>query len=160
MKEALSRLYRGLDTVTENALAIMLAVMVANVALNVFTRYVFYLPIIWAEEFARYIMIWFAFFGMSLAVRDNDHVFITIVKDSLPPFFRRAVELLIDVLVLVFLVVLLIQAIKYMDGLGNQTTPAMSISMRIPYFSVLIGAILMGLQQIKRAVLTFQGGER
>jgi TRAP-type transport system small permease protein len=152
------RLYRVIDGITENLVAVMLAVMVINVSINVLTRYVFFYPVIWAEEFARYIMIWFAFFGMSLALRDHDHVAITIVKDLFPPPVRRVIHIVLDLLILGFLVLLLYQSLRYMGRLRSQTSPAMGISMQIPYFSVTLGAFLMVLQQIKRIVLTVVGG--
>lgn len=151
------RLYRVIDGITENLVAVMLLAMVINVSISVLTRYVFYYPVIWAEEFARYIMIWFAFFGMSLALRDHDHVAITIIKDSLPPPVRRVIHVLLDLLILGFLVLLLYQSFRYMGRLSNQTSPAMGLSMQIPYFSVTAGAFLMLLQQIKRIVLTVTG---
>ena len=152
------RLYRIIDAATENLVALMLLIMVVNVTINVLTRYVFFYPIIWAEEFARYIMIWFAYFGMSLALRDHDHVFITALKDLFHPIVRRGIHILIDLLILAFLLLLFYHSLRYMGRLDGQVSAAMGISMQIPYFSVTLGAVLMILQQLKRTIITITKG--
>ena len=53
------------------------------VSLNVFMRYVWNMPLSWAEELARYIMIWAAFIGASLCVRDNVHVQMNLLQTKL-----------------------------------------------------------------------------
>ena len=53
------------------------------VSLNVFMRYACNMPLSWAEELARYIMIWAAFIGASLCVRDNVHVQMNLLQAKL-----------------------------------------------------------------------------
>jgi len=158
MREIVRRVYTIVDRATEMAVAIMLAIMVINVALNVITRYVFFYPIIWTEEFARYIMIWFAFLGMGIALRDHGHVAIIALKQVFSERGRKAVDLLIDIAILAFLILLCYLSLRYMNTLKDQTSAAMGISMQIPYFSVTAGSFLMVLQQIKRTIQTATRG--
>ncbi len=158
MIRTIRRIYLVFDGIIEHTLAIMLVVMVVNVAFNVFTRYVFYLPIIWAEEFARYIMIWFAYLGMGLALRDHDHVSLVVVKELASPSIRKVIDFIINMFILSFLVLLTYLSLKYMDRLKGQTSPAMGISMQVPYFSVCAGAFLMVAQQIKRTIIELKDG--
>ena len=43
-------------------------------ALQVFMRYVLNMPLIWSEEFARYLFVWVAFIGAGYGVRRGIHI--------------------------------------------------------------------------------------
>lgn len=62
------------------ALIMMTIVVFAQVVL----RYVFDAGIPWAEELARYLMVWAGFLGGSLATRERRHIAIDIVPRLLP----------------------------------------------------------------------------
>lgn len=56
---------------------IMLIIMV----IQVFCRYVFDLPLAWAEELVRYIYLGTSFMGATIAVRENSHICINILPN-------------------------------------------------------------------------------
>ena len=48
--------------------------------------------LIWAEEFARYLMIWMAFIGAALVMQEDGHYKMTAVVDALPASIRGIVR--------------------------------------------------------------------
>jgi len=129
---------------------ILLSIMIVNLAINVLTRYVFKFPIIWAEELGRYIMVWCAFLGMSIAVRDGDHVNITFIRRFFPRVVQKILFHLGNIIVFIFLVAVMLKSLEHMSTLAGQISPALQIPMSIPYMSVTVGMVAMILQLVHR----------
>lgn len=53
-------------------------------------RYVFNAPLTWSEELARYLFIWCAFLGWTIASRRRSHLAMTFVAERLPPAAQAA----------------------------------------------------------------------
>jgi TRAP-type transport system small permease protein len=87
----------------EAVIAVALVLMTAVLLLQVFARYVARISIPWTEEVARYLLVLMTFTGAALAVRDRQHIAITILLDRLPDAARTCVELVFDVLIMLFL---------------------------------------------------------
>ena len=73
----------------------MMTVMVALVFTNVVTRYVFGFSVTWAEEFSQYLLVWIAFVGAGLALREGRHVAVEMVQDMLSPQSKRRLRTLV-----------------------------------------------------------------
>ncbi|HJO75677.1 MAG TPA: TRAP transporter small permease [Rhodospirillales bacterium] len=84
--------FNWLDTVVDFAFnrvflaisAFALVFALAIVALQVFARYVLGDSLIWAEEVARYALIWSALTGAAVAYRHGSHIGVTLLTDMLP----------------------------------------------------------------------------
>jgi TRAP-type C4-dicarboxylate transport system permease small subunit len=63
--------------------AILFGVMTIVVIVGVFFRYVVNSPLSWTEEVSRYLMIWGASVGISLGLRAEEHVGLTVVLDAI-----------------------------------------------------------------------------
>ena len=96
----LDRLRRSADLSTRIAAVAVLLALLATVVLGVAFRALGE-PLIWSDELARYLMVWLAFIGWILASRRRSHIRITLVIERLPPPFRRILEALIQVALLV-----------------------------------------------------------
>jgi TRAP-type C4-dicarboxylate transport system permease small subunit len=63
-------IYRGLKT----TLTALIAVMIVPVTLQIFSRFVEFIPrYIWTEEVARFCLMWLIMLGATIAVRDGTH---------------------------------------------------------------------------------------
>ena len=63
-------IYRGLQFL----LTALIAVMIIPVTLQIFSRFVDFIPrYIWTEEVARFCLIWLIMLGATIAVRDGTH---------------------------------------------------------------------------------------
>ncbi len=146
----LRKVFKYIEKSINVAVFVLLSVMIVNLTINVLTRYVFKFPIIWAEELGRYIMVWCAFLGMSIAIRDGDHVNITFIRKLLPKVVQKALFHLSNIVVLIFLVSVLLKSLEHMSTLKGQISPALQIPMSIPYISVTVGMVTMILQLVHR----------
>ena len=99
-------IYRIVKIMEQNMVFVLLAIMVSNVAIGVFFRYVLNNSLPWTEEMARYLMIWFAFIGMAIAFRDEEHVNVSFVLNLFPIPIRNFIKIISYLLVLFFLVTL------------------------------------------------------
>jgi len=118
----------------------LMATMALLVFVNVVSRYVFNYSIIWVEELTQYQMIWIAYLGAGLALREGRHVAVDTLQDLLPARLRRFVRLAIWFAIAVFLVTLTILGFQIAAFTWNQETPVMNIPTGIPYLAIPIGA--------------------
>jgi TRAP-type C4-dicarboxylate transport system permease small subunit len=121
----------------------MMAVMATLVFMNVVSRYIFNHSIIWAEEVSQYLMVWVAFLGAGLALRQGRHVAIEILQDRLPSTARRMTRHLVALLLIVFMGILVVLGFQFARFAWDQETPVLNIPLGIPYLAVPIGALLL-----------------
>lgn len=138
----LDRLERALLALNRGAIFLMMAAMAALVFTNVVTRYIFGISIIWAEEVSQYLMIWIAYLGAGLALRQGRHVAIEVFQDRLSPPLGRALRAVIAGTILLFLAALAVLGFQFAAFAWVQETPVLNISLGIPYLAVPIGAVL------------------
>ena len=79
-----------------------LALALASVALQVVFRYGLNNSLLWAEELARYAIIWSTFVGAAVAYRQGAHVGLTVLGDALPQMPSRLLARAIHLVVLGF----------------------------------------------------------
>jgi TRAP-type C4-dicarboxylate transport system permease small subunit len=120
----------------------MMAVMIALVFTNVVCRYVLNFSIVWAEELSQYLMVWIAFLGAGLAMREGRHVAVEMLQDLLPARAAHATRIVVGALVIVFLVVLTVLGFRFAWFAREQETPVMTIPLAIPYLAVPLGALV------------------
>ncbi len=110
---------------------------------QVFSRYVLGSSISWSEELARYLMIWMALVGASVAVRQGAHVGVTLLVERLGPRIRPWVLLLGKAVIAVFLFVVIREGITLGAFFTSQKSPAMEISMLWAYSGFFVAGIFM-----------------
>ncbi len=123
----------------------LMTVMIALVFTNVVCRYVLNFSIVWAEELSQYLMVWIAFLGAGLAMREGRHVAVEMLQDVLPSRGQRATRIVVAVLVLTFLVVLVVLGFRFAWFAREQETPVMTIPLAIPYLAVPLGALVFAI---------------
>jgi TRAP-type C4-dicarboxylate transport system permease small subunit len=87
----------------EAIIAIALGLMTGALMLQVLARYVLHVSIPWTEEVSRYLLVLMTFVGAALALRDRQHIAITFLLDRLPNTQRIWMDLLFNVLIMLFL---------------------------------------------------------
>jgi TRAP-type C4-dicarboxylate transport system permease small subunit len=123
----------------------MMAVMVVLVFTNVVCRYLLNFSIIWAEEISQYLMVWVAFLGAGLALREGRHVAIEMLQDRMPLKAKRMTRHVVALSLLIFMCVLVVLGFQFVSFAWDQETPVLNISLGIPYMAVPIGALLLGI---------------
>ena len=119
---------------------------------QVILRYVFGTSLIWAEEAARYMIVWFIFLGASMCVRDNSHPTVDILYRYLPKRLQSILNLIIYVVCIIFCGVVLHSGILVVGSAQriSSTSAAMQIPLWIVYIAVPLGVGLMLLRYIYR----------
>ncbi|MFC7703570.1 TRAP transporter small permease [Plastorhodobacter daqingensis] len=127
--------------VTLNATAVILCliamsgIVFANVSLRGLTNH----SIPWADEVARYLMIWMTFLGAGLVLRQGGHVAITNLQDALPGRAQIALRAALVLLLLGFFLFMAWVGRDYMLRMQFQRTPATRIPFSYVYAAMPVG---------------------
>ena len=117
--------------------------MTLLILLQVFFRFVIYIPFPWSEEAARYLMIWMGMLGSVIALKQQRHIGVTFFVEKLPHLPQKFVKVLVQGTMALFLGVLFWQGLVFAQFNANQLSPAMEISMLIPFSAIPTGAAMM-----------------
>jgi TRAP-type C4-dicarboxylate transport system permease small subunit len=147
-KAILQRISDIISRITEVILIIVLSTMAVVVLLQVIFRYVLNFPLFWTEEFARYCLVWSSLLGSAVAVKRGQHIAVTIFMERFPPALRRGLTIVALIAVAVILTIILWGGIQLVAITRAQISPALRVSMSVPYLAVPVGAALMLLHTI------------
>jgi TRAP-type C4-dicarboxylate transport system permease small subunit len=117
----------------------MTLIVGANVALRYTTNHS--LP--WADEAARYLMIWMTFLAAGLALRMGGHVAITNLHDVIGTTAQKLLRAAIVVGLLFFFAFMVYVGWQYMQRSQFQQTPALRLSFQYVYAAMPVGFSLM-----------------
>jgi TRAP-type C4-dicarboxylate transport system permease small subunit len=138
--------------------ALILGILVLDVGLGVFGRYVIELPVTWTEELARYLMIWAALLAVSSGVARREHVAVTALLDRLPAQARRQVCLAIDALAFAFFAFLCYFGIGMTRQGASQYATIFDMTMWIPFAAVPVSSALVCVQLVLSGLRDFSLG--
>jgi TRAP-type C4-dicarboxylate transport system permease small subunit len=127
----------------ERVCIVLMAVLVADVFLGVWSRYVMRATFQWYDEVARLCFVWMIFLGAAVAVRRGAHFRLHLLIDRLGPTARRRVDLLVTLIVIAFAVVLVAGGLAIVPIARRQVTDALEISMLWFYGALPVGGALM-----------------
>jgi len=97
----------------------------------------------WTEELARYLFIYMVAFGSSVAVHKKEFVAVDLIIDFLPKIIRKLIELVINIVLLLFVTFVLLKSVLSFAILEyRMVSTAMQVPMQYIYFSMII---LLGL---------------
>ncbi len=136
---------QGFIQVNRVLVGLAMAAIFGLVFVNVVLRYGFGTSISWVEEVARFLMIWGAFLGAGLALREGRHVAIEVLQDRLPEPARRALRIVIGVVVLVFIIGLAYLGARFVIFGWDKVTMALQVSRGLPYLAVPIGSAVFAI---------------
>ncbi|SFR00865.1 TRAP transporter small permease [Desulfoscipio geothermicus] len=148
-RNKLTKLIKIIDKYVQNFAKGMciftLGVIVLLVGIQVVSRYIFSYSFFWIEELVRYLCVYFAFVGGSLALRRNELVGVSLFIDAVPKVVQRPLRILGKFLIVVFLVVVIVYSFDliYLVTSRNQLSPALRIPMGLAYGAIPMGVILM-----------------
>jgi TRAP-type C4-dicarboxylate transport system permease small subunit len=124
-------------------LILILSAMTLIVGANITLRYLTAHSLPWADEAARYLMIWMTFIGAGLVLRVGGHVAITNLQDALPETGRRLLRGAIVLTLLLFFGFMVWVGIQYAQRMQYQVTPALRLSYVYVYAAMPVGFVLL-----------------
>jgi len=143
---------RALCRAVDWACVVLMALLVVDVWLGVFARYVMPLPITFMEEAARYLMIWVALLAVSSGICRREHIGVQMVFVYLPSPVRRALLALVDLLAIAFFGVLLWYGLGMVERGARVSTMIYGMSKMLPFAAVPVSAGLAMVQLILVAI--------
>ncbi|MFQ3619306.1 MAG: TRAP transporter small permease [Spirochaetales bacterium] len=144
-------LFQRFKAPEEIALVVLFPVMVVTIFVATMIRYLTTLSLVWAEELARYCMVWIGLLGASLGIQRNAHIgveaFVSKLPDRFKPYlqvFRLGVVILFNFLIFIFSLQIIWSQIQ-----TEQISPALRIPISFAYAAIPVGMLLMILRSIQ-----------
>lgn len=129
--------------ISEGIVIVAFLVMVVTTFAQVICRYVLEFSIPWADELARYSLVWLVFVGMVAALVRGQHVAVTVLLDRYRGGFRPIALTVIDLTSAVLFIALLYGGVLMMQLTVGQTTSGMGMPKYFVYAALPLGAMLM-----------------
>ncbi|QFT01649.1 Sialic acid TRAP transporter permease protein SiaT (plasmid) [Labrenzia sp. THAF191b] len=131
-----------------------LAVIVITISASVFSRFVIFTPLNFADTMSKYLMQWMAFLGVGLAIREGEHVLVDIIHHVMPSRWYRWIVISMAILLSILFATVCYNGLINAWSARNSSNPfVFGISMMIPYLSVPAGALYALVQTVISAYL-------
>lgn len=136
---------KRLGAIVESVAAVLLAVVVVIVLVQVCGRYILRISLSWPEELARYVLVWLMFFGVAAAAATRSQIVVDTILELVSPRVRRVLDGIgaLAGLVAVGLLVWTSQAL--FGPASRSTSPATGIPSFWIYLAIPVGGTLLGL---------------
>ena len=155
----MKKIFDGFKRIQENISAFLLAVMVIDIFVATFCRYTTIVAVPWAEEVARYSMIWLIFIAAGAAAAEGAHFGVDIVIANLPRKGKMVCYVIQSVIVPVFCGFAAYYGVANVitQKINHQLSPSMQIPIWIMYTSVIFALVTFGIQTIYYNVNLLRG---
>ena len=159
--DPVNKIHAAIDRILFYLAGALLGGVVCICFAQVIARYIFNSSFTWAEEISIVILLWAAWIGASLGVKDNLHLRVSLLEDRLSPGTRTILQLVLNGLAALFLAIIAFSSRITIDAMANMTLGSLpSIPMNAMYWSVPAGCLLLIyylIRSIIRGVGEFQG---
>ncbi len=151
----MKKLSKYLDNAEENIITVLLPTMCLLIFASTFFRYTKLLALPWAEEMARYLMVWIIFLGVGTAAKKGSHFAVEVFVKSRSLQAQKVFALIRLIIVIGFcsIIIRFYFDIVAKQMVMEQISPGLQIPMWIPYLAVPIGCFLIILRTIQKMVL-------
>jgi TRAP-type C4-dicarboxylate transport system permease small subunit len=139
----LERILNPITVIIHWTLSAFLFALLTAVFLTVLFRYALHKPLDWSSELARFLFVWISFLGMLEGVRLKAHIGITIIVDAFPREARRTLEIVINILIIIFLLVIIKEGIRLTGMNMDLLSPGLNIPEGWVYISIPLSCGLM-----------------
>ena len=151
--ETLHKIRKGMNTVVSTICIVLFAVMVVVGTYQIITRFIFNSPSTVSEELLTYTFAWMAIFSSAYVFGKRDHMRMTFVADKLPKEQRKILEIVIELLIIAFAVIVLIYGGFTIMGLTRtQKTASLGVMMGVIYAVVPICGILIAIYGVLNVI--------
>jgi TRAP-type C4-dicarboxylate transport system permease small subunit len=134
---------RILNNIPEIVSGIALLIVILGVCYGVISRYAFNRSATWANELATITFTWVVFLGASAAFKRKLHIGIDLLVKSVPPTLRTGLEILANMIILVFIGYMTVMGVIFSLQAYKQPTSVLRIPNTYVYLAVPVGFGLM-----------------
>lgn len=146
--------------ISEVVVIICFVAIVLTTFLGVVSRYIFEYSLPWADEIARYGLVWLVYIGMVSSLVRGQHVCVELLLSRYRGRSRIWMLNLIDLCCMMLFGVLLYGGVLLMEMAYSQVTPGLGISKSWVYAAVPIGAALMLIEYVSRITRRLTGQDQ
>ena len=132
-----------LKKINDNCLMIISALLSIIVALQVFSRYVFSIPLPWSTDVIRLLFVYMVFLGAVAGSREDSHIKIDFLFEKFPLKIKNIISILMSLIVIIFLIIFFKSGVDFFYNSRTQLTPYLRISVSFYYIIIPISAFLM-----------------
>jgi TRAP-type C4-dicarboxylate transport system permease small subunit len=147
-----------IDALTEYVGMLFLCIMCVVILLQIICRYVFNNALAWPEEVARFSFIWATYFAISMCMKGDQHLRITLLQTLISKNACKAVDILCMLINAAFFVACVYLSIDL--TIKVYETEQIAVSMPLPiwvvWIAIPLGCLLTLLQTLREMVRLFQ----
>lgn len=153
----LRRFDRLLSSTVRFTCVLLMGGIVLTISASVFSRFVIFTPLNFADALAKYLMQWMAFLGVGLAIRSGEHVLVDILAVNFSNRMAKTLLIAINILVsILFTTIAYYGTLNALSGINSRDPFVFGVPMAIPYASVAVGAVYSLIQMNITTWLNFQ----
>lgn len=156
-KTLLEKFCDNVEKYTLNITMGICAVMLIVAWMHVIRRYVFNSALTWSEEFLRFSIVWYALLSASILHKRNGHLGITIIREAMPEGLQKFLKRLVIYLGTLTGVLVTVYGTVLVFSARAQITPALGISVSLPYAAIPVSFFLMTVYGIVHIIRDLKG---
>jgi TRAP-type C4-dicarboxylate transport system permease small subunit len=138
---------------------VLMGFIISLACANVVMRYVFGRPWAWVEEITVFSFVWLTMLGATAVIMHEGHCSIDVLARKLSPVWRRALDILINVIVLITLALLIYYGILLTIKGQTKLTPMLAIPYSYIDAAVPISCGIMVIYYLRLLWIDLTGGE-
>jgi len=140
----LQKLLKTYDSFIEFIIVIFFAIMIITLFGEVVSRFLFSLPMMWAEEIGRYLFIWIVYLGAAQGFIQNRHLTVDFLSKKIPSPYSNYLDVVLHLMIMIFLFFVFVNGVKYAGMNFNKSAYSIDwIHIGWMYAAIPVGAILM-----------------
>jgi TRAP-type transport system small permease protein len=140
-------------------LVMLMIIMLADMMLGVFFRYIVGQALFWSEEVGTLCLVWLTFIGGAIGVTRDSHFAINMLLEHLQPRNQRILRTVIALLIMLFGLVLTPYALDLMKRNSTSITPGLGLNLSFQYASAFVGGVMIVCYALILAVEAIRGRE-
>jgi len=141
---------RWLNRASMIACGLLMLALAIVVLLQVLFRYVLELPLTWSDEAARGLLVWLSFIGGGIAIAEGLHPRVELIDSVRSIRGRRAIEVLVAVLIMLFLGGLFLISLDVAVTYNAYRSLALRLPQSVPRLALPVGALLMAINVLSK----------
>jgi TRAP-type C4-dicarboxylate transport system permease small subunit len=140
-------------------LVALMIVLLVDMMLGVFFRYVVGQALGWSEEVGTLSLLWLIFVGTGMGITRGSHFAMHVLLDHLKPAQQQILRTVIALLIILFGMILAPYALDLTIRNSTSNMPSLGFSLAVQYVSAFVGAVLIICYGIALVVDILRGRE-
>ena len=159
MENIVKSIIKKLEFLERIFTSIIFCSMMLVVTAQIIMRYILNHPLLWSEEFARYVYVWLVFIGSAYGITQEKHVAVTLLTDRLPSLIQKGLKILCNGLIIAALAYMLPHAFRYLGKQNELFSGCMRIPMSWVFAAIPVGYTLMIIHMLLQTILVISNSE-